>query len=69
MENVCLISIGSDGTDGPADAAGGYADTDTAGELRVAFCGTPWVPGKPPGFGTVSKNLHILLYKIAQTGW
>ncbi|NLV37218.1 MAG: glycerate kinase [Clostridiaceae bacterium] len=29
LENVAVFSIGSDGTDGPTDAAGGYADTDT----------------------------------------
>ena len=29
MENVCVFSVGSDGTDGPTDAAGGYADGHT----------------------------------------
>lgn len=29
LENVAVFSIGSDGTDGPTDAAGGYVDTDT----------------------------------------
>lgn len=27
--NICFFAIGSDGTDGPTDAAGGYADKDT----------------------------------------
>lgn len=31
--NVALISVGSDGTDGPTDAAGGYVDGDTLREL------------------------------------
>lgn len=29
LNNVAVFSIGSDGTDGPTDAAGGYVDTDT----------------------------------------
>ena len=33
IPNVCLISVGSDGTDGPTDAAGGYVDGDTLEEL------------------------------------
>ncbi len=32
--NAAVFSVGSDGTDGPTDAAGGYADGDTAEELR-----------------------------------
>ena len=31
---ACVISIGSDGTDGPTDAAGGYCDGDTLRELE-----------------------------------
>ena len=33
IPNAALISAGSDGTDGPTDAAGGYADGDTVREL------------------------------------
>ncbi len=31
--NACVFSVGSDGTDGPTDAAGGYVDGDTLREL------------------------------------
>ena len=33
MHNAAVFSVGSDGTDGPTDAAGGYADGDTVAEL------------------------------------
>ncbi len=36
MKNAAVISVGSDGTDGPTDAAGGYADGDTFDALRAA---------------------------------
>ena len=35
MPNAAVFSVGSDGTDGPTDAAGGYADGDTVKELAA----------------------------------
>lgn len=35
MKNAAVFSVGSDGTDGPTDAAGGYADGDTCAELKA----------------------------------
>ena len=34
LENCCVFSVGSDGTDGPTEAAGGYVDGNTAKKLR-----------------------------------
>lgn len=36
MENAAVFSFGSDGTDGPTDAAGGYVDGDSLSELEAA---------------------------------
>lgn len=34
LTNACVFSVGSDGTDGPTDAAGGYVDGETMDRLR-----------------------------------
>lgn len=36
MDNAAVFSVGSDGTDGPTDAAGGYADGSTRAALLAA---------------------------------
>ena len=35
LAGAAVFSVGSDGTDGPTDAAGGYADGDTRDALRA----------------------------------
>lgn len=35
LSNTCVFSFGSDGTDGPTDAAGGYVDQDTLASLQA----------------------------------
>ena len=49
LASAALISVGSDGTDGSTDAAGGYADGDTltAGLKASRFC-MPGGSGGPP---------------------
>ena len=36
LDRACVFSVGSDGTDGPTDAAGGYTDHETMDALRCA---------------------------------
>lgn len=36
IKNACVLSVGSDGTDGPTDAAGGYTDGDSFDALKAA---------------------------------
>ena len=42
-KDTCVFSVGSDGTDGPTDAAGGYADETTESKLKAAGYSIPAV--------------------------
>ncbi len=41
LKNCAVFSVGSDGTDGPTDAAGGYADGGTAATLKAQGISIP----------------------------
>ena len=43
LDNVCIFSVGSDGTDGPTDAAGGIVDGDTKERLEALGISIPEV--------------------------
>lgn len=43
LRGCCVFSVGSDGTDGPTDAAGGYADGETLAALTAAGLDVPRV--------------------------
>lgn len=38
QKDIAIFSVGSDGTDGPTDAAGGYVDGDSYAALSAAGC-------------------------------
>lgn len=41
LRGCCVFSVGSDGTDGPTDAAGGYADGEALAALTAAGLDVP----------------------------
>ena len=55
MEKVCLFSVGSDGTDGPTDAAGGYVDGYTAKKLRQQGIEIPEVLAQNDAYHALEK--------------
>ena len=61
MDNAAVFSVGSDGTDGPTDAAGGYADGDTACELRSLGISIPRVLENNDSYNALKKTGGLIM--------
>lgn len=55
LEGVACFSVGSDGTDGPTDAAGGYVDGTTAERLRTMGISIPTVLAENDAYHALEK--------------
>lgn len=55
VENACIFSVGSDGTDGPTDAAGGYVDSDTLSALTSLSVDIPAVLNDNDSYNALKK--------------
>jgi len=61
LSNVAVFSFGSDGTDGPTDAAGGYADGSTAARLLEAGLSIPDVLERNDAYHALEKSDGLLV--------
>ena len=61
MPNAAVFSVGSDGTDGPTDAAGGYADGETVGELRNHGLSVDAVLGNNDAYHALQKTGGLIM--------
>ncbi len=61
MPNAAVFSVGSDGTDGPTDAAGGYVDADTVKELAAAGLTVDAVLGNNDAYHALQKTNGLIL--------
>ena len=61
MDRAAVFSVGSDGTDGPTDAAGGYVDGDTRGELIEAGIRTDEVLKENDAYHALEKTGGLIV--------
>ena len=61
MRNAAVFSVGSDGTDGPTDAAGGYADGDTVKELAAHGLTVDGVLGNNDAYHALQKTGGLIM--------
>ena len=61
LPNAAVFSVGSDGTDGPTDAAGGYADGDTVKELAANGLTVDAVLGNNDAYHALEKTGGLIM--------
>ncbi|MBQ6234759.1 MAG: glycerate kinase [Clostridia bacterium] len=61
LPNAAVFSVGSDGTDGPTDAAGGYADGDTVNELAAHGLTVDAVLGNNDAYHALEKTGGLIM--------
>ena len=61
MENTAVFSVGSDGTDGPTDAAGGYCDGTTKERLEKMGVDIYQVLGENDAYHALEKTGGIIV--------
>ena len=61
LPNAAVFSVGSDGTDGPTDAAGGYADGDTVKELAAHGLTVDAVLGNNDAYHALEKTGGLIM--------
>ena len=61
MGNAAVFSVGSDGTDGPTDAAGGYVDGDTCRELEKEGLNVPAVLLENDAYNALQKTGGLII--------
>ena len=61
IENAAVFSVGSDGTDGPTDAAGGYVDGNTCRKLAEAGLSAYDILGNNDAFHALEKTGGLII--------
>ena len=61
MDNAAVFSVGSDGTDGPCDAAGGYVDGDTQSTLAGFSLTIPAVLKENDAYHALEKTGGLIM--------
>lgn len=61
LENCCVFSVGSDGTDGPTEAAGGYVDGNTVKKLCAKGIDITWVFSENDSYHALKETGGLLI--------
>ena len=61
LANCAVFSVGSDGTDGPTDAAGGYVDTDTCRKLQEMGIRIPAILAQNDSYHALKKADGLII--------